>query len=523
MGRAGYALCAAVLTWSGTAASQAPPAAVEAPPRSWQPADHDALEPHHLRTLAQAGSGLALGSILYWLMMDRNIADWDNPEPEERFNGRAWRLDNNSLAVNFIAHPLMGAAAYSAGRANHHGVLTSFGYSLLTSFVWEFVLEFKEKVSVNDMIVTPGTGVPLGEFFHKLGLYLDTAQHRNTALDVARWTLSPGVAMDRAFDGRPPPYVVERDSLGFSRSIWHEFSVAAALDSVTSPGRPETARGGVELQARLVTLPGYLRPGAFGRFFYQAEVSDFAAGVEASRHGAGMALRADTLLAGYHAQRLLGSDAAPVGHAGTVGISIAFDYLRSKANDYAAFREAAALPEPAFDHHVPTRAEQYSAFHLPGAALDWQVMAPGLALSVRARAHPDFAGLGAPAFYDFAAAHPEEKAKHILHRQGYFYGWGASGSLAGTLRLGPVRASGAAFYGRYWSQDGLDRHVERLTADVPVEGDVLFYSGAIGVEPPALPVTLGLRFGVRRWGSRVSEFERQGRISHRGFFLSHWF
>src|SRR6187399_260705 len=152
-----------------TAAAESPRAG------EWTPADNDALEPHHGRSWLEMMAGLGVGAVSYWLMQDRNVADWDNPTPEERFNGSAWRLDNNSLGVNFIAHPFTGGFAYSVARANHHGVLTSFAYASMFSFIWEFVLEFKEKVSVNDLIVTSPTGVPIGEFFYKLGLYLDSA------------------------------------------------------------------------------------------------------------------------------------------------------------------------------------------------------------------------------------------------------------------------------------------------------------------------------------------------------------
>jgi hypothetical protein len=212
-----------------------------------------------------------------------------------------------------------------------------------------------------------------------------------------------------------------------------------------------------------------------------------------------------------------GSALAPRGHAVTLGVSVAYSYLKSRANDYRAFREAVLLPAPDLSYHIPKQAEQFSALHLPGPALDWHLRAPEVTLSLAARAHPDFAGLAAPAFYDWSAANLDEKGKHILHRQGYFYGWGASGSLSASLRLGPLELDAEVFHGRYWSQDGLDRHVERITADVPAEGQVLFYHGSIGVKPPLLPLVLGADFGVRRFQAEVAGYERVGRISHQGF------
>ena len=489
----------------------------------WTPAAEDELEPHHTRSAIEMGAGLAAGSVLYWLMMDRNIADWDNPTPEERFDGTAWRLDNNSLAVNFIAHPMMGGAAYSFARANHQSPLGSFGYSFLTSFIWEFVLEFKEKVSVNDVVVTPVAGVPIGEFFYKLGLYLGSAEQPSAGMQALQWSLGTGVALDRALDGRDAPTIRARDELGLASAIWHDFELGYRAAAVSSPGSPDYLRHDVAVRAKLVTLPGYLRARSFGRFFHGAELSDFAIGTELSAHGGGMTMSSDTLLAGYHAQRMDGPALAPRGHAVTAGVSVAYSYLKSRANDYRPFDEAVVLPAPDLSYHIPKHAEQYSALHLPGAALDWHLHAPEVALSLAARAHPDFAGLSAPAFYDWAAANLDEKGKHILHRQGYFYGWGASGSLSASLRLGPLRLEAEVFHGRYWSQDGLDRHIERVTVDVPASGQVLFYHGSIGVKPPLLPLVLGADFGVRRFQAEVGGYERVGRISHHGFVARYSF
>lgn len=484
--------------------------------REWQPSDNDTLEPHHFRSLVEMTGGLGLGALAYWLMQNRNVADWDNPTPEERFDGQAWRVDNNSLAVNFIAHPLAGGLAYSMARANHHDVFTSFGYASLTSFLWEFVLEFKEKVSVNDLIVTSPTGVPIGEFFYKLGLYLDTAARPGLGTQAARWTLGTGVSLDRALDGRPPPVVDERDELGFTSIIWHEFEAGAGLDFVQSPGVSDYTRPRIGMLGRLVTLPGYLAPKAFRRGFYQAEISEFAWAVEASTYGAGLALHADTVVAGYHFQDLRGTVGVPHGFAATFGVSLGYDYLRSHANHFSEFDSAAQAPPPDLSYHVPVLAEQYGALQLPGPAVDYRVYLPGVRLVLTARAAPSYAGFGAPAFYEWTGENLEERSKHILHRQGYFYGWGGMGSLGGSLAIGPLVLGGRTMYASYVSQDGLDRHIERVTVDVRARGNLLSYGGSIGVRPWELPFTLSADFGVRRWYSNVADFESRGRIVSRG-------
>lgn len=512
----GLGFAALLLLGAGAARAQVRAAPERAAPeREWTPADHEKPPAHHARSFLEMGVGLALGTSGYWLLMNRNVADWDNPRPEQRFDGSAWVLDNNSLWVNYVGHPLTGGLTYSYARANHYGVATSFGYSFLTSFLWEFLLEFKEKVSTNDVIVTPGAGLPIGEFFHKLGMYLDSGDGSSSAVDALRWTLGSGIALDRKLDGRAPPRVLRRDNLGFTRQIWHEFAGSYGVTAVSTPGRDDLVRYSAGLSARLVTLPGYLGGTSFGRPFCRAEISDFSLVTEASGYGPGLRLSGDTIVAGYHAQSMQREGTAVQGAAVTLGTSLGYEYFRSAANRYQSTEEALAQPEPKLKYHVPSRREQWAAFHLPGIAADFRGIFSGGGLSVSGRAAPSFGSLGAPAFYDWTAANLSEKSKHILHRQGYFYGWGLATSLAARLALGPLRAGFELSYATYAAQDGWDRHPEQLTVDVPVQGDVLMYQGSLGVAPTP-PLSLALELGVRRFRSQAGGFERAARAVERG-------
>jgi hypothetical protein len=512
-----WATCLATLA---RPAAAAPPSAKLALPVEWTPAAEARRPAHHLRSLLEMGAGLALGTGGYWLLMNRNVTDWDNPRPLSRFDGSAWVLDNNSIGVNFLGHPATGGFSYSLARANHQSVAGAFGYSTLTSMVWEFVIEFKEKVSVNDVLVTPGAGLPLGEFFYKLGLYLDTGHHASFPFDVARWTLGTGVALDRRLDGRDAPNVAAQDNLGFSSEIWHQFGLRYGVTDVRTPAEADYGRYELGVAGRLVTLEGYRKPRALQRSFWGAELSTFAADAEASRYGSGFHVVADTMLLGHHVQRFWREGQRLVGESLTVGTSLGYEYLRSSANRYAGVERAVALPEPELRYHAPNRREQYGALQLPGIAADfcWQRGWGGLDGS--ARLQPSFAGLGAESFYLWAASNLEERSKHILHRQGYFYGWGGVVNVSSQLSLGPFRAGFALMYGAYRSQDGLDRHAEQLTVDVPATGSLLRYVGSLGVAPAPF-VTLAVELGVRRFHSNVGGYELTARSVQRGL-SAHW-
>jgi hypothetical protein len=127
--------------------------------------------PRYGRAALEEAAALAAGAIWYWLD-DRNIADWDYPSLKERLNGEAWRFDNNTFPINYAWHAVNGTGFHAIARANGLSMRASFGYGFATSMVWEYVLEFREKVSINDVVVTPGAGLAMGEFVYWLGAYL---------------------------------------------------------------------------------------------------------------------------------------------------------------------------------------------------------------------------------------------------------------------------------------------------------------------------------------------------------------
>ncbi len=500
----------------GTARAEPVAAAPRAALEEWTPALQERQAPHHWRSFAQLGAGLGAGLGGYWIFKNDNVTDWDNPQLAKRFDGSAWVMDNNGLGVNFLGHPSWASLTYSFARANHQSVAGAVAYAVLFSSTWEFVIEFKEKVSVNDMLVTPGTAIPVGEFFYKLGMYLNTGHEGSTGVQALRWLLGTGVAIDRALDAGAAPIVTSVDSLGFSRQIWHEFSADYGALAIATPSEHDYARffGGVS--GRLVTLRGYGRAASFGRGFYGAEISDFSFAGEASRYGGGLLVEADTILAGYHAQAIERRAHVDRGASVTFGTSVGYEYLRSSANRYATFEQAVALPRPDLQSHSPTDREQFAAFDLPGLAADVRGLGSWGSFDLSTRLEPSFGGLGAAAFYDWTAANPEAQGKHVLHKHGYFYGWGGSLRVRARLALGPLRASFDVKYASYQSQDGMDRFQDRVTVDEHVSGDVLRCSGSLGVAPPKSPVAVSLQVGVRQFRSRVGDFERTARSVERG-------
>lgn len=119
--------------------------------------------------------GATLG--ILWLMPE-SVTKWDKDEIRNNGKGifteyaenvrRGPVIDKDDWAVNYIGHPLSGAAYYTLARQNGKSKWQSFGYSVVMStFFWEYGFEaFAEVPSIQDLILTPVMGSIIGEAFY---------------------------------------------------------------------------------------------------------------------------------------------------------------------------------------------------------------------------------------------------------------------------------------------------------------------------------------------------------------------
>ncbi len=451
-------------------------------------------EPHHVRAAIEMALALGAGTAWYWIDRDRQVADWDYPSWSQRLTLDIWRFDNNPFGINYIGHPLNGASFHALARANDLGLWGSVGYGLATSMAWEFLFEFREKISINDAIVTTGAGIALGELVHWLGRYVNSRPARRQGIGhaIARWTAGLTVAAHDFLNGNTRRTTVAADSLGFRSDIWHRFDISYSLargDASARNGEGDDARLTIHAfraSARLIGLPGYLRPGHIGRWFGDANVTSLKVEALRSSRGSGVSFAADAILVGRHQQNLPASGAPTIGYALLAGPAIGYSYLRER---FDPFEDRLAL------------------MHLPGPAADLVLAGRGWQARLQSRVAYDFVGIHAVSHDRWQSAHPEEVGKTILHKQGYYYGWGWSARAQLALSVPYAELGASIFYGAYGSQEGLDRSQESLTIDPHLEDTVLRHQAWLRLRRNRSGMYLELRSDSRRRRSSYAELD----------------
>lgn len=434
---------------------------------------------HYARPALEIGAGLAAASI--WYFFDkRNVLDWDYPSAKERFNPRAWRFDNNPFDVNYLGHPLTGSGMYALARGNRLGVWPSFLYTLAGSTTWEYVIEFNEKISINDMIVTPLAGFSAGEFFHKLALHLSEAGPRTAGQQVLAWSLGLSVYGHRKLDGDA--------SVADDARAWHDLSFRYGFGLIQREDAGEArAVHSFGFDGSFVSLDGFQTGASFNRWFHDADIASLSVQVDVSSRGPGIDAFSETLVAGYCAQNLSGVQPSLSGAWVTAGLGLAYLY-RSNGTFGFDDRQAQAL--------------------FPGAAVELGLRGSGFRALARLRLYPSFGSVSAPSFAYWRQENPKGRTKTVLQQEGYFFGWGVFGRADARLGFRSLELRGELGYSRFASIEGLDRSQERVASDAHgVEIPIDYGLSAWATELP-VPLSLGAAVEGRARISRMPGVER---------------
>ena len=270
-------------------------------------------------------------ALQYWKDRDINSEDWDLGYNWTSFSGKldgtAYSFDTNRFVTNFAYHPAAGTLYYLAPRSNHLGVLESLGFAFAASSFWEIFAEFRERVSVNDMWVTPLSGLSLGETTTQLGAFFDRGcdSRLNRALG---WAFGPARSLHDAIDGAEPRRAASCDEWGFDAASQHRFRLTlGAVQMRAANGELYgTSRG--RLETSIVNLPDADDVGQGWRSFADGNVSDMTLGLA---YGANaiqdMLIETRATLAGAQYQRRRGGSPGPgLADRGLFGVVVGTQY-----------------------------------------------------------------------------------------------------------------------------------------------------------------------------------------------------
>ena len=294
--------------------------------------------PHYLRVALEELAIFGGGLLQYQYAKKSNARDWqfkyDWPSLRDRLEGKAYSFDSNGFDTNFLFHPISGTLYYSAARSNHLNPLEAFAVAFTTSFLWEFFGEFQEKPSINDIIVTPVTGMAWGETTLQLGSFFLRACP-SAANALLGSTLAPFVALHDAVDGAQRVHSDCEESASA-----HRFRLSLSGGEAWSEGVSPYPQVSIALRTEVIHLPGFARSGRSLTSFADGNVSrlELNVGVAEPRAStiADVTLITQTVVAGLHYRNTYAHGRHIDRHEAIFGLLVGAEYSRHRYGPDAA-------------------------------------------------------------------------------------------------------------------------------------------------------------------------------------------
>ncbi len=415
---------------------------------------------------------------------------WGHQEPSESqvsaFTWSTWRtelfsyryvvFDHDRFNTNAIGHPFAGTVYYQIARGNGFGVGASFLTTVAASTLWKFFGEPNQKLSTNDLIVTPAAGWVIGEATYRLGrLFADGEPSLANCIGaslfspVATLNEAPvchGRRRDQSFDGQ-----------GFSRRIWHRvyFEFGAAHTSFgDDETRDETVLG---LGDRITTHALYRQPGFGASSARPGQWTSFGGRwflEDGSIRGA--FVHADSLVWGRYLRNygdVLGPSGEPDGHGLLLGVGSSFDY------------DARSLPS-IWDRTL--------AVGLLGPMVELAARRGQLALRATFAASYGFAQVTSLAYPQAAPTFANVTIKTELQEEGYYFAQGLLALATVEAELGDVRLTLDGRSQSFWSFNTDDERQSTIQNNFSLHDTRLFLAAVASWQPLGGPVRLAFEF-----------------------------
>lgn len=444
-------------------------------------------EPRYLRAAAESALLVGIGTAYYWVDPAANRVDWDFPTLGSKLRFETVRFDNNKHPTNHLLHPLAGGAIYGAARINGLAPWEALGYAALSSIVWEYGLEFREQASINDMVFTPFGGAAAGEFLVQLGDYLNSAPGGGGwGNRFAAATLGLPRNMHDALDEPEAPLELPADSLGFSSAYFHRFTIGYQLSALGNESGERSTLSGTKVEAEIVAMPGFLRPGRFSTAFSSGNFVEMRWLMGFGSSGlADVDLWFRSCLVGLYEQDFRASGRGVSGQAMLLGLSSALRYS---------------------DRRLMGRFDRFGIAHVIGPQLGWWLGAGDFSARIDWSVHGDFAGIHPMALERWRQNNPPGGIRSVLTRQRYGYALGFSTRASTRLELLGLRFGTDLAYGRYDSIQGLDRKQPDVTYDVATRDEIVEAGARVGYVSATAPVSVEISLAeLRRAGSMGDE------------------
>lgn len=448
--------------------------------------------PHHARMLLETGIFMLVGTAWYFSGQDLNAQDWDlevtGPDVKEKFfTTNQIRFDNNTFIFNQMWHPLSYAGIYLVGRSNNLDPWVAFAYAFFSSLLWEYVGELREKVSINDQIVSSLTAMAWGEVLYHYGEYFN---HPESGTRVWR-SVASVFGIPRLFHD----WLDDTEQVDEPGRLYH-LEPRLALGSALRSYRRDDVRGQTlgffTAESQMAVMLGYGEEGEATELFNSGNFSDFSFQFAAAPDAVEVDIDATAVIGGLYRRNIRPGR----------GDGNGYDLMIGGGRGYRLVTR-----------DMPELKDKFGLVHILGPVTRLRTFGPG-PLRIEA---------GLDAFFDFSAVHSHAVPQLVqrygqgvldtirtdVQKHSYYFGFGFTVAPQLAFVVDRWRLEFDAQISRIRSIQGLDRFQEKVTRTI-ILNDLIWESRGL-LNIPLPPDWLNLRLESQLHHRRSSIDEVQNR------------
>ena len=381
--------------------------------------------PDFKKTALGIAAVIAPGTAWYYMEESNKEDQFFKTKDEfmDRFIGfKAWNFDTNIYETNAMAHPLAGTLYFLSARCNGYSSIESYMFAFGGSTLWEYFIEYKEVISINDMIHTPVGGYTIGETLFQLSSFYAANSPKNWLSD----------AVSRLVGNEKYRYRNGLSKNGRTTTIWNRMKAfaAASSDQEASPA------ASIGLDLELYSIRNLKRAGIIRGLHLKSPYSHGVVSVTAGEPGLkGFYMYMETGFLSYVNQKMKYNEDNSGGYSIALSLGSAFEYN---------------------NRYIRNFRDKLGAIHLAGTTSDISLKTGNFIIRLKNSIFGDFAmvqSLGTERYLE--TGHDK---KDILQQgaiatadKGYYYACGFTGANSISLEYRKIQGGIDLTFNSYWS------------------------------------------------------------------------
>lgn len=399
------------------------------------------------RASLNIGILLGIGSTWYWSNASFNAVDWEYKFSWEDYRKKfitfeAVKFDTNTFDTNAIMHPFSGMFYHYGVRSLKMNYFESFLFGFTGSLLWEYFAEFKEKVSINDLITTPVAGAAIGEVGFRMADFLMSS--RGLGKQIVGRIVDPFGTVNRFLDRSFPKKVASLDEFGFNANVFHDFSFSTGV----AVNKNQLV---LNLNTAIYAIKDYLKPSVHTKKFSGGDITIMELETILGASGAqDVKALFEASLVGVQKQNIkLDANKRKKGYSVLVGLNSSYEYRRHRFNK--KFLDNVAI------------------VNILGGNIEINVFYKGFHFQTRSSLEMDFIQIKSVAYEKLQEqGGVTARTKSVLEWQKYYFAYGMTARNRTSVGYKNISLNGAIDYTYANSLEGQDREQIHVVDDFNV-------------------------------------------------------